>query len=52
MAPADTNFKGVAFAPVNATPLPASWPFMLIGLVGIGLAARQRSSNGFRLAAA
>jgi hypothetical protein len=51
-APADTNFKGVAFAPVSATPLPASWTFMMIGLVGVVLVTRQRRSSGFRLVAA
>lgn len=50
-APADTNFKGVAFAPVSETPLPASWTFMMIGLIGGGLFARQRRSSGIRLAA-
>ena len=50
-APADSNFKGVAFAPTGAdpltpTPLPASWTFMLMGLAGFGWAAIRRRSNG------
>jgi hypothetical protein len=42
-APADSNFKGVSFAPsdvadpLTPTPLPTSWTFMLIGLAGFGL---------------
>ena len=49
-APADSNFKGVAFAPSGAdlltpTPLPASWTIMLIGLAGLGWAAMRRGSN-------
>jgi hypothetical protein len=38
-APADTNFKGVSFAPV---PLPAGLPLLLTGLAVIGLAVVRR----------
>ena len=38
-APADTNFKGVSFAPV---PLPAGLPLLLSGLAVIGLAVVRR----------
>ena len=38
-APADTNFKGVSFAPV---PLPAGLPLLLAGLAVIGLAVVRR----------
>ena len=45
-APADTNFKGVAFAPAAVpTPLPAAWGLMLSGLVGGGLLARRRKAK-------
>jgi hypothetical protein len=39
-APADANFKGVAFAP--AAPEPSSWAMMVIGFVGLGFAGRRR----------
>jgi hypothetical protein len=39
-APADTTFKGVAFAP--STPEPSTWAMMLIGFAGIGFVARRR----------
>lgn len=51
-APADTTFKGVAFAPEAATPLPASWTFMLIGLAGLGFAAYRRGPKTHSVAAA
>jgi hypothetical protein len=58
IAPADSNFKGVAFAPnddvgdpLTPTPLAASWTFMLIGLAGFGLVAPRRRSKGTGLAA-
>jgi hypothetical protein len=38
-APADTNFKGVSFAPV---PLPAGLPLLFSGLAVIGLAVVRR----------
>ncbi len=55
-APADSNFKGVAFAPTGAdpltpTPLPASWTFMLIGLAGFGWATMRQKSNASSLTA-
>jgi hypothetical protein len=39
-APADANFKGVAFAP--AAPEPSTWAMMMIGFVGLGFAGRRR----------
>ncbi len=43
-APADTNFKGVSFAPSapSQTPLPAAWGLMLSGLAGAGLLSKFR----------
>ena len=40
-APADTTFKGVAFAP-SPVPEPSTWAMMLLGFVGFGFAARRR----------
>lgn len=50
-APDGTSIRGVAFAPA-ATPLPASWTCLLIGLVGLGFMTRWRSKKGSGLAAA
>lgn len=44
VAPEDTNFKGVAFAP-TATPLPASWPLMLSALALGGLLRGRRKAK-------
>jgi hypothetical protein len=41
-APADSNFKGVAFAPVNPVPLPPSLSMLLGGLGILFLASRGR----------
>ncbi|HEX9167840.1 MAG TPA: PEP-CTERM sorting domain-containing protein, partial [Roseiarcus sp.] len=41
MAPADSNFKGVAFAPA-AAPEASTWVMMLTGFAGLGFAARRR----------
>jgi len=38
-APADTDFKGVAFAPV---PLPTALPLLFCGLVGLGAVSQRR----------
>jgi hypothetical protein len=40
-APADTTFKGVAFAPAAAPEL-STWAMMLLGFAGLGLAVRQQ----------
>jgi hypothetical protein len=39
-APADANFKGVAFAP--SAPEPATWAMMLLGFAGLGFAGFKR----------
>ena len=36
-APADTDFKGVSFAPVSPVPLPAGLPMLISGLAVLGL---------------
>jgi len=41
-APTDTTFKGVAFAPVDPTPLPAALPLFATGLGALGLLAKRR----------
>ncbi len=41
MAPADTTFKGVAFAP--AAPEPSTWAMMLLGFAGLGFAGYRRA---------
>jgi hypothetical protein len=43
-APADTNFKGVAFAP-EVTPLPATLPLFAGGLGALGLLARRKGGR-------
>ena len=40
-APADTTFKGVAFAP-SPVPEPSTWAMMLLGFVDLGFAARRQ----------
>jgi hypothetical protein len=40
-APADTTFKGVAFAPAPV-PEPSTWAMMALGFVGLGFAGRRR----------
>ncbi len=45
-APADANFKGVAFAPAPA-PEPSTWAMMLMGFLGMGhLAYKARRGKG------
>jgi hypothetical protein len=44
-APADSNFKGVAFAPVAAVPEPSTWAMMILGFAGIGFVAYRRKSK-------
>ncbi len=46
MAPGDTTFKGVAFAPVDSeTPLPAALPLFATGLGGLGLLGWRRKKK-------
>jgi hypothetical protein len=40
-APADSNFKGVAFAPTSAVPEPSTWLLMITGVCGVGLMERR-----------
>ena len=47
-APADTTFKGVAFAPSSAVPEPSTWAMMLLGFVGLGFAARRLRKRRLR----
>lgn len=42
-APADSEFKGVSFAPVSPVPLPPGLPLLLSGLGVLGLMARRAS---------
>ena len=50
-APDGTSIRGVSFAP-TATPLPASWTSLLIGLAGLGFITTRRRKNGSGLVAA
>jgi hypothetical protein len=43
-APADSNFKGVAFAPVSPTPLPSSMMLFGSGLLGLTLLLKRRKA--------
>jgi hypothetical protein len=49
-APADSNFKGVSFAPTTlealATPEPAAWVMMLVGVGLTGARVRRRRGHG------
>ncbi len=45
-APADSTFKGVAFAPL-AAPEPATWGLLISGFAMLGAALRRRRVNGF-----
>lgn len=44
-APADTTFKGVAFAPTAAVPEPATWALLLGGFAFVGGSLRRRRAN-------
>lgn len=50
-APDGTLIRGVSFAP-TATPLPASWIFLVSGLAGFGFITTRRRTSGSGLAAA
>jgi hypothetical protein len=50
-APDGTSIRGVSFAP-TATPLPASWTSLLIGLAGFGFITTRRRKHGSGLVAA
>lgn len=43
-APADSTFKGVAFAPtvLAGVPEPATWSLLILGVAGLGAALRRR----------
>ncbi|WP_213775939.1 hypothetical protein [Bradyrhizobium sp. dw_78] len=45
-APADSDFKGVAFAPVAAVPELSTWGMLLLGFAGIGLVSYRRTRRG------
>lgn len=49
-APADTNFKGVSFAPVAPVPLPAGLPMLLSGLAVLGMFLVRRPQGARNLA--
>jgi hypothetical protein len=44
-AAADTNFKGVSFAPVSAVPLPGALPLFGGAIAMVGVMARRRTKN-------
>jgi hypothetical protein len=45
-APADSNFKGVAFAPTGSVPEPQTWALMAAGLGFVGAMLRWRRRDG------
>lgn len=49
-APADSTFKGVAFAPSAAVPEPAAYALMTLGFGGIGGLLRSRRRRAAKLA--
>jgi hypothetical protein len=53
MAPADSNFKGVSFAPTSfgviTVPEPSTWAMMLIGFAGLGFGAFRRAKTAVRV---
>ncbi len=53
-APADTNFKGVSFAPTSfgpiAVPEPSTWAMLLIGFAGLGFNGYRRTKATARAA--
>jgi hypothetical protein len=46
-APADSTFKGVAFAPTGGVPEPATWAMLIAGFGLVGVAARRRRAGVF-----
>jgi PEP-CTERM motif len=53
MAPADSNFKGVSFAPTSfgviTVPEASTWAMMLIGFAGLGFGAFRRAKTAVRV---
>ena len=47
-APSDTSIRGVSFAPISETPVPAGLPLFASGLAGLGLIARRRRKQQLR----
>ncbi|MHB8283122.1 MAG: PEP-CTERM sorting domain-containing protein [Caulobacteraceae bacterium] len=47
-APADSTFKGVAFAPTSAAPEPSTWSLMIAGVGGVGLMLRRANGKARR----
>jgi hypothetical protein len=45
-APADSNFKGVSFAPTTPTPEPSSYALVGLGIAALSFIQRRRKQKG------